>query len=60
MFFNTTSTMIVDSSSNNPDMDVRSELCLEDFKTWGTMALKMFLSPRKKAVTGSHETLSAR
>ena len=52
--------MSVDSSSNNPDMDVRNELSLEDFKTWSTMALKTFLSLRKKAVTGSHETLSAR
>ena len=52
--------MSVDSTSNNPDMDVTSELCLEDFKTWSTMVLKMFLSLRKKTVTGSHETLSAR
>ena len=52
--------MSVDSTSNNPDMDVTSELCLEDFKTWSTMALKMFLSLKKKTVTGSHETLSAR
>ena len=51
--------MSVDSSSDNPDMEVRSELCLEDFKTWSTMALKMFWSLRKKVVTGSHETLSA-
>ena len=48
----------IDSTSNNPNMEIRSELCLEDFKTWSTMmALKMFLPLRKKAVTGSHETL---
>ena len=50
--------MSVDSSSNNPNMEVTSELCLEDFKTWSTstMAVKIFLSLRKKAVTGLHET----
>ena len=52
--------MSVDSGSNNPNMEVTSELCLEDFKTWSTMAVKIFLSLRKKAVTGLHETLSAR
>ena len=52
--------MNVYSRTNNPDMDVRSELCLEDFKAWSTMAVNMFLSLRKKTVTGSHETWSAR
>ena len=52
--------MGVDCISNNPDMDCRGELCLEDFKPWSTMALKMFLSLRKKEVIGSHESLSAR
>ena len=35
-------------------------LTLEDFKLWSTVALKSFLSLRKKSVTGSFDVLVAR
>ena len=35
-------------------------LSLQDFKLWSSVALKSFLSLRKKAVNGSFDTLAAR
>ena len=60
MFFNISSTMRAYNSCKNQEIDVGSDLSLEEFERWSTTGLKMFLSLRKKAVTGSHETLSAR
>lgn len=59
MFFNTSSTKRVDNSCKNQEIDIKSDLNLEDSKTWSTTELKMLLSLRKKSATGSYETLSA-
>ena len=47
-------------SQNDKDETVSDSLALDDFKTWSSVALKIFLSLRNRSVNGSVDVSAAR